>query len=104
MLTSSMGSFDPRVLLLAPQDNCVAVAASLDAGARLQIDGVEITMGAAVGIGHKLARRDIATGEKILKYGAIIGSATQPIARGAHIHLHNLASDYIPTYTLPAGS
>jgi hypothetical protein len=103
-----MGSSDPRVdsrlLLLAPQDNCVAVAASLQAGTRLVIDGMEVVIPVAIGIGHKVARRDIATGEKILKYGAIIGSATQPIARGAHIHLHNLASDYIPTYTLPAGS
>jgi len=96
--------FDPRVILLAPQDNCVAVAASLDAGTRLVIDDVEVVLPAAIGIGHKLARRDIAPGEKVLKYGAIIGSATQPIPRGGHIHLHNLASDYIPTYTLPAGS
>ncbi len=82
----------------------MAVAASLQAGTRLVIDGMEVVIPVAIGIGHKVARRDIATGEKILKYGAIIGSATQPIARGAHIHLHNLASDYIPTYTLPAGS
>jgi altronate dehydratase small subunit len=96
-----MGSFDSRVLLLAPEDNCVAVAATLAAGTRLLIDGALMVIEAEIGIGHKLARRDIAAGEKILKYGAIIGSATQPIARGAHIHLHNLASDYLPTYTLP---
>ncbi len=92
--------FDPRVILLAPQDNCVAVAATLQAGTRLLIDGVEVAV--EIGIGHKLARRDIALGEKILKYGAIIGSASRPIARGEHVHLHNLVSDYIPTYTLPA--
>jgi altronate dehydratase small subunit len=96
-----MGSFDPRVILLAPQDNCVAVAATLAAGTRLLIDGAMVLVEGGIGIGHKLARRDIAAGEKVLKYGAIIGSATQPIARGAHIHLHNLASDYLPTYTLP---
>ena len=97
-----MASFDPRVILLAPQDNCVAVAATLAAGTRLQIDGVEVLVPAEIGIGHKLARRDIAPGEKILKYGAIIGSASRAIARGEHVHLHNLVSDYIPTYTLPA--
>lgn len=96
-----MGSFDARVILLAPEDNCVAVAASLAAGTRLLIDGALVEIAADIGIGHKLARRDIAAGEKVLKYGAIIGSATQVIPRGAHIHLHNLASDYIPTYTLP---
>lgn len=96
-----MGSFDSRVILLAPEDNCVAVAASLAAGTRLLIDGAMVTVEGDIGIGHKLARRDITPGEKILKYGAIIGSATRPIARGAHIHLHNLASDYLPTYTLP---
>jgi altronate dehydratase small subunit len=96
-----MGSFDSRVLLLAPEDNCVAVAATLAAGTRLLVDGAMVVIEGEIGIGHKLARREIAAGEKILKYGAIIGSATQPIARGAHIHLHNLASDYLPTYTLP---
>jgi hypothetical protein len=88
-------------LLLAPEDNCVAVAATLIAGTHVLIEGVEVPMAQDIGIGHKLARGDIAPGEKILKYGAIIGSATQAIPRGAHIHLHNLASDYIPTYTLP---
>ncbi|HEY4372088.1 MAG TPA: UxaA family hydrolase [Burkholderiales bacterium] len=96
-----MGNSDPRVILLAPEDNCIAVAASLVAGTRVLVDGVTVEIERDIGIGHKLARRDIAAGEKILKYGAIIGTATQPIARGAHIHLHNLASDYLPTYTLP---
>jgi altronate dehydratase small subunit len=96
-----MGSFDPRLLLLAPQDNCVAAAASLTPGEHVLIDGADVVIGQPIGIGHKLARRAIAQGEKGLKYGAVIGSATQPMARGEHIHLHNLASDYIPTYTLP---
>ena len=93
--------FDPRVILLSPEDNSVAVAATLPAGTELLIEGVQVRIDKEIGIGHKLARRDIAVGEKVRKYGAIIGSATQPIPRGAHIHLHNLASDYIPTYTLP---
>lgn len=94
-------AFDPRVILLAPEDNSVAVAATLPAGTELMIDGVRVRIEKEIGIGHKLARRDIAPGQKVRKYGAIIGSATSAIPRGAHIHLHNLASDYIPTYTLP---
>ena len=43
--------------------------------------------------GHKVALKDIAAGEAIIKYGVRIGHASQPIARGAWVHLHNLASD-----------
>ena len=39
---------------------------------------------------------------KILKYGAVIGSLTRPVAAGDHIR-HNLDSDYTPTYTLEEG-
>lgn len=43
--------------------------------------------------GHKVALTDIQPGEAVVKYGVRIGHATQRIARGAWIHLHNLASD-----------
>jgi hypothetical protein len=47
-----------------------------------------------------VARRAIAPGETVLKYGAPIGSATAPIAPGEHVHVHNVKSEYTPTYTL----
>lgn len=40
--------------------------------------------------GHKFALVAIAAGETVYKYGAPIGSALEPIAAGAHVHLHNL--------------
>jgi altronate dehydratase small subunit len=94
---------DRRLVLLASEDNCVVAARALPAGERVEIDGVDLVVGSAVTIGHKLARRVIAEGEKVIKYGAIIGHATAAIAAGAHIHTHNLDSDYIPTYTLAPG-
>ena len=51
----------------------------------------------AVPLGHKVAARDIAAGEKIIKYGAPIGSAICAINAGEHVHTHNLRSDYLPT-------
>jgi hypothetical protein len=51
-------------------------------------------------MGHKVALVPIAAGEKVCKYGAPIGSATRQIRPGEHVHTHNLASDYLPTYTL----
>jgi len=41
---------------------------------------------------HKIALADLAAGQTVLKYGVPIGRATRPIARGAWVHLHNLAS------------
>lgn len=40
--------------------------------------------------GHKYAVRDIAAGEDIIKYGFPIGVAIASIARGEHVHTHNL--------------
>lgn len=39
--------------------------------------------------GHKIALRDIALNEEILKYGEVIGSATVAIPAGHHVHMHN---------------
>lgn len=43
--------------------------------------------------GHKYALRDIRQGENIIKYGQPIGHATQEIAKGEHIHSHNLKTN-----------
>jgi altronate dehydratase small subunit len=42
---------------------------------------------------HKLARRDIAAREEILKYGLSIGVASRAIRRGEHVHTHNIESN-----------
>lgn len=42
--------------------------------------------------GHKLALRDIAVDEDIIKYGVVIGRATAPIPAGSWVHLHCMRS------------
>ncbi len=42
--------------------------------------------------GHKIALTDISTGEKILKYGEVIGQANLNILGGEHVHVHNIDS------------
>lgn len=39
--------------------------------------------------GHKIARRDIKSGEDIIKYGNPIGVAIKAIKKGEHVHTHN---------------
>ncbi len=43
-----------------------------------------------VPIGHKVALRDLAVGEAVIKYGQDIGKVVKPIHRGDHVHIHNL--------------
>jgi len=97
------GVIDRRLLLLSPEDNCLVVTRPLAAGETVGIEGRAVTLDKPIALGHKVARKSIAAGEKILKYGAIIGHASAPIDAGRHIHTHNLESDYLQTFTLEAG-
>lgn len=48
----------------------------------------------AIQTGHKIALRDIAEGDPVLKYRSRIGEATRPIRAGEWVHLHNCRSLY----------
>jgi len=45
-----------------------------------------------ISYGHKVAINAINKGEKIIKYGEVIGLATINIKLGEHVHIHNLES------------
>ena len=95
-----MADTDHRLLLLHPDDNVLVLRSAVEAGEAIMVEGVQVTVAARIGMGHKLARRAIGAGEKVLKYGAPIGSATCAIAAGEHVHLTNLKSDYTQTHSL----
>ena len=79
----------PRLALrLNPQDTVAIALADLPAGQALPEFGV--TLGAPVPRGHKLALAAHAPGDRVIRYGQIIGAATEAIAPGAHVHSHNL--------------
>jgi len=91
------------VVQLSPEDNIVVLVRSVAANEVIDLSGESVRLPETLGLGHKLALRAIGAGEKIFKYGVPIGSATRDIARGEHVHLQNMQSDYIPTYTLEEG-
>ena len=41
-------------------------------------------------IGHKIALRDFAPGDTVMKYGVDIGKVVAPIKKGEHLHVHNV--------------
>ena len=94
------GETDPRLLLIGAADNVLVATTSLPARTAVLVDGIRLVLSSDLCLGHKLARRAIPVGEKIIKYGAPIGVATAAIEAGAHVHVHNVRSDYTPTYHL----
>jgi (2R)-sulfolactate sulfo-lyase subunit alpha len=41
-------------------------------------------------IGHKIALKNMAVGDTVLKYGVDIGKVVAPIKMGEHAHVHNI--------------
>jgi (2R)-sulfolactate sulfo-lyase subunit alpha len=85
-------------ILLHPDDTILVVTAPLTIGDTVLIDGAPSVVHSEIGVGHKIARHALALGETVIKYGAPIGSMTAPAARGDHVHLHNMKSDYIASH------
>ena len=88
------------LLLISPKDNVAVALRSLETGEVAIAGGGSLSLLQPVKLGDKVAIHDLGEGEKILKYGVPIGSSARAIAAGEHVHLHNMQSDYIPTYTL----
>lgn len=93
-----MSETDPRLLLLSPGDSVYVLRSQIAEGEAIRVGGRSVTVGRALGLGHKIARRDHAPGDKVVKYGAPIGTAAVAISAGEHVHTHNLRSDYTQTH------
>ena len=102
-MTDTTTNTDPRVLILAPGDNVAVAKTDIAAGTPLTVMGQAVRLAVKMEVGHKFAFIAVKKGETIVKYGAPIGVATADIAPGESMHLHNVTSDYIPTYTLDEG-
>jgi hypothetical protein len=89
-----------QLILLGSHDNVLIARKEIVQGNTVVIDGTEIVLTQTIKLGFKIASRSIHLGEKIIKYGIPIGSAKAIIEKGELIHVHNMKSDYSPTYTI----
>lgn len=86
-----------NAILIDPADSVATVLTEIAAGA----EAVFLRNGAAVRVAagqtipryHKIAVRETAKGERVIKYGETIGLARRPIRTGDHVHTDNLSSD-----------
>lgn len=90
----------PHLIQIHPDDNVGVLSRSVQRAEHISYQDWQVLATTDFALGHKFALVDIPTGAKVMKYGVSIGSTTSPIKRGEHVHLHNLQSDYLPTYTL----
>ena len=83
-----------NAMIVEPQDNVVGAIEPIKKGDTVtyKCAGVEKTLTALedITIYHKLATRDIAKGEPVVKYGEHIGVASSDIKAGEHVHVHNV--------------
>jgi altronate dehydratase small subunit len=85
----------PRAFQIQAEDNVATLMDDAAAGV-VEIIGAgksTVTASEKIARGHKIALKDIAANEAVIKVGVRIGHATQSIPRGMWVHLHNLASD-----------
>lgn len=89
----------PAVILLHPDDNVLVCCRQVVQGESAAYVGGSVEVRADVALGHKIARVALRPGDLVRRYGMPIGSATQPIAAGDWVHLHNMKSNYIDAHT-----
>lgn len=83
-------------IMIKEKDNVTTALRDIRTGETISV-GIgeqtkEISIINTIPYGQKFAIKDISKGENILKYGEIMGRATQDIAVGAHAHIQNIES------------
>jgi len=89
---------DRHIQVVEPEDNVATALRDIEAGETVTIavgdDEVTVEVVDDVEFGHKLAIEAIPAGETVTKYGKSIGNATEDIAAGEWVHVHNVESNY----------
>ena len=85
-----------QVIIINEKDNVATALKQLNAGAEVSVEFQgrlqKITLLSDISMGHKFALKDMEEGEAVIKYGEPIGQSTARIARGEHVHVHNVVS------------
>lgn len=76
-----------------PADNVVVAIDPMKAGDTITVDGRTVTLRSDVPAGHKIALKDFAADEHIIKYGCPIGHARMAIAEGDWVNEKNIKTN-----------
>ncbi len=108
----------PDIILLHSDDNVCVAARNLSGGTDIAVSSgtltpalsqgerEKITLAEPMRQGHKIAIAEIPAGKPVVKYGQIIGFASQKISPGQWVHTHNVDAgaferDYAKSTNVP---
>lgn len=84
-------------LVLHPHDNVATALRDLVAGETIRVQGpsrvLMLKVIEPIALCHKIALQRLEPGQNARKYGEVIGTVSQAIGMGCHVHVHNLKSD-----------
>lgn len=83
----------PDVLRVHEDDNVIIAVKALEKGSTIKDGSQEITLLSDIPMGHKIAIRDIKSGDNVIRYGNSIGHAIQNITQGEYVHNHNVKTN-----------
>ncbi len=87
---------DQKFILLHSKDNTITALKDLSKEEALIIEDEgnreQIIIRDSIAYAHKAARVYISKGSDVVKYGEVIGVATDNIEAGDHVHVHNVDS------------
>jgi altronate dehydratase small subunit len=85
-----------KAIVMDSKDNVATLLTDVDANDVVQVmiggKTTEAKAGEKIQFGHKFAMKPITKGQHVVKYGEVIGQATQDIGEGQHVHVHNVES------------
>ncbi len=76
-----------------PSDNVAVALEPIESGTLVEVEGASVRTLENIPQGHKVALRDIRSGENIIKYGFPIAHALSDITAGQWVHTHNAATN-----------
>lgn len=79
--------------IIHPDDSVFIALKGFSTGEVVSVKGKKIKVKSDVPVGHKVAIRNTAKGENVMKYGYPIGKAQQDIQEGDWVHTHNIRTN-----------
>jgi len=85
-----------KAIVIHEKDTVAVALEALPAGSEVTVASGDaafqkIKLVSSIPMGHKFALTDLEKGAPVIKYGEPIGTSTESIAKGEHVHVHNVA-------------